>query len=654
MSQPKFLLERFGFIAISLLAIAAYLSGLFGGFEFDDFWNIVENPSLRNLDGSFHSWLTTALSSNSGTLRRPLSMLSFALNSYAFGLEPLAFKCVNLGIHICNGLLIWQLTRRLIPHVTATSSPRASESIALLVAAIWMLSPIHVSGVVYIVQRMNELASLFTLAGLWCYVEGRSQLARDEAGNLIIWGGTLLFALLAVLCKENGALLFAYAFVIELSVFRFNELGNAARRSLGAYFIAFLALPLIGLAGYLLVHPEWLTAGYQVRDFTLQQRLLSEPRILWHYVTWILLPWPPSMGLYHDDFVTSAALFSPWTTAVSIFAWLLTAAIAWKKRLSWPAFSFAIFWFLAGHSMESSIFSLELIFEHRNYLPSFGLLLGAVCLAQAAVVRRLPEKLHSAPAVLVFVVIMALTAGTAWRAYQWGDPARLAMTAVKNHPDSPRAHYDAGRELILQYAARGESGGAAAARPYFEAAMRLDRNYVAPSAGFISSFSGKGPVPNEAIEDFTRRLREERLLQPNALLALLNNAADRQVQLSPAQIEKIVDGAMSNKSATPPIRAMILNNYGRYQFQVEQDAQSAVSLTLAAAELDPRNPFFQVNLAKLALQVGQPEIAAQRCDQAEQLDVSGQYRASIAGIRTQLPASHLNETPADPRTLPAS
>src|SRR5438445_27829 len=79
-----------------LLCVFVYARGLRGGFLFDDFPTLVDNPALQAMRTQAHSWLVLALSSNAGILRRPLSMLSFGFDATLFGIDPFVFKVVNL------------------------------------------------------------------------------------------------------------------------------------------------------------------------------------------------------------------------------------------------------------------------------------------------------------------------------------------------------------------------------------------------------------------------------------------------------------------------------------------------------------------------------------------------------------------------------
>ena len=72
-------------------------------------------------------------------------------------------------------------------------------------------------------------------------------------------------------------------------------------------------------------------------------------------------------------------LWSPSTTALSLLAWVGAVAVALLLRKRYPLLVFALLFYLVAHSMESTILPLEMVFEHRNYLPSVG-----VCLLVAA------------------------------------------------------------------------------------------------------------------------------------------------------------------------------------------------------------------------------------------------------------------------------
>jgi len=627
-------------LGILVFCVLVYALGMFGGFLFDDFPNIVDKPELRTLNGTVSRWLALAVSSDAGLLHRPISMLSFGLDYSLFGLSPLAFKLTNLLIHLTNGVLLYQLARRIAPQLLPENGQASIDprSLALLTAALWLLHPLNVSTVVYVVQRMDELATLFVLLGLLCYAEGRERMARGERGLIVAVLGIGVFGLLAVFSKENGALITAYALVIELCCYRFAAGTARGNRVLKGCFWLTVALPIALFAAYLASHPQWLANGYAGRDFTLYQRLLSEARILCDYLLWTLVPLPHWMGIYHDDFVTSTGLLHPATTLAAILFLVALAILAWRLRRASPGLAFGLAWFLAGQSMESTIIPLELVFDHRNYLPMTGLLLGLVCALAPWVAHRVPKRVALACCGTLILTLGGITAS--W-AYTWGDPLRLALTEATDHPDSARAQYEAGRQIIFTGTAHGRRDEAELeAVPYFERSMQLDPTDVFAASSLILIHSRHNALPSpEAIANLAWRVRHARQVQINPFLVVLSAAIQGNVRLTPDQTKSLVDAALGNPRLSHPARAMVLNNYGHYLFQIAHDNRAAVNLTVAAAAEDPTNPLFEINLTRLALALGDKNEAHRHLLKAEQLDKAKMYTAVIASLKQQLSAA---------------
>lgn len=626
-------------LVVTLLCLLAYSRGLFGSFVFDDFGNVVDNPAMRALNGTSLRWLALAVSSHSGVLRRPISMLSFGLDYSMFGYSPLAFKLTNLVIHLLNGALVYALGRRLVEHLMPPNSVAASrtrqEYLALFAATLWLLHPLNVSGVVYVVQRMNELTALFSLMGLLCYVEGRERMLRGGSGLLIALAGLCTFGLLAVFSKENGAMIFAYALVIEGTCYRFATPNATQKRALKGFFLLTFALPIALFLVYIATHPQWLLEGYAGRSFTLPQRLLSEARVLCTYLLWIFVPYPSWMGIFHDDIATSTALFSPATTAPAIFFLLALMATAWRLRHRSPGFAFAVAWFLVGHAMESTIIPLELIFEHRNYLPMAGLLLGCVCALGPLLISRVSTVGIMTTCSALALILAGLTAV---RSNDWGGQLRLALAEVKHHPHSPRAQYEAGRAIIFDGTAKGRQKAAEdEAVPYFERGKSLDSTDVYTASSLILIRGGRGINVDADIVDLATRIRSLKQAQINPFLVIMTAATERKLPITSSQMELLIGSALDNPHFPATVRAMILSNYGHYQFQVMHDNQAAITLTLAAAAEDPQNPLFQINLTKLALVLGESQQAAEHLQIADRLNKAGIYDETISGLKRQLP-----------------
>jgi tetratricopeptide (TPR) repeat protein len=198
----------------------------------------------------------------------------------------------------------------------------------------------------------------------------------------------------------------------------------------------------------IVVNPDWVAAGYAYREFTLVERVLTQARALADYVSNLLAPDGTGMGVFQDDYPRSRNLFSPISTLLSIVGWLLVLLAAWRYRETRArVLFFGPVFFLAGHALESTIFGLELYFEHRNYLPSFGIFL-AMGVGAYHVFRLLPHKL------LAILVLTLIPVGYAAACYQrvlnWQSPVRLLLATEQAHPESLRLQ----TELASLYANR--------------------------------------------------------------------------------------------------------------------------------------------------------------------------------------------------------
>ena len=428
-----------------------YWAGLRGGFVFDDFGNLVDDPRFAPAALHAHFW-TAVFSGHAGPFDRPLSMLSFALQMRWTGFDPWPLKFFNLLLHLVNGALVYALSTQVIGAALKRHTERSllgSSLLSALVAAAWLLAPIQLTAVLYVVQREEALAATFVLLGLLGYWHGRMRLidGRPHAWRWIC-GSLVLGTLLATSAKETGVMLPAYAALLEWVVLRGE--GDAQRRLPWLYLLLLILPGVLGLAWLL---PGVLDgAAYATRTFTLMQRLLTEGRVLVDYLHWTLAPQPDALSLYHDDLVVSSGWFAPWTTAASwaLLGALFVAALALRRRL--PLVSLGLLWFFAGQSLVSTIIPLELAYEHRNYLPSWGVFLAAFGLIDAwrprAAQARSTLRTLVVAALLALIGLYALFTGI--RAQVWSSPYRLAYFEATLHPRSPRAAYDLGRiELMM-------------------------------------------------------------------------------------------------------------------------------------------------------------------------------------------------------------
>ena len=183
-------------VLLPAFILVIYFPGLGGGYVFDDFSNILQQPAVAMHEFSWDSIRNAALSMN----YRPIALASFGLNHLAAGFDPYYFKAVNLVIHIINTLLLFTVIRLLLSYLLGEEIAEGKKS-TLMAAAIslaWALHPVNLTNVLYIVQRMNSLSALFVLAGMLSYIKGRTSLdATPLKGWLLMAASIFIFLPLA-------------------------------------------------------------------------------------------------------------------------------------------------------------------------------------------------------------------------------------------------------------------------------------------------------------------------------------------------------------------------------------------------------------------------------------------------------------------------
>lgn len=579
-----------------LVAALAYWPGLSGGFVFDDHVNILGNPSLKTFDGSLVSLWEASMGGTASPLGRPLSLATFALNLHFGGDGAFYFKLANLLIHLANGLLVYWLVRQAWPRLVGNGS---EKSAALWVTAFWLLHPINLTSVLFVVQRMTSLSAFFTLAALNLYLLG-----RGSAGGRrwVLFGAGFLFCWPAgMLAKESAILLPLYILLCEWLVLGSLHVPNRRTR-----WIAWALSSLVAAAVLWAAWP-WVGTTYGSRDFTPAERLLTEARVLWLYVQQLLLPWPDTFSLHHDDIVLSRSLFDPPATLFALAG--LTAAIGtaiWQRQRR-PWLGFAIFWFLAGHSLESSVLGLEIAYEHRNYLPSLGVAIGlaaAILPARTAAIGKVP-RFAFAWALVIFCGLV-----TGLRADQWGDEYVRTQIEANTHPASARTNYEAAQAILERTLPTGFVTPAAyhMARFHFQRATELDPRSKSSLLGILYlDCAIDMPQDKEVRRQLMERMAGSRytIADQQLIQSLSDLLSEGLLCLGERDTKALLAAALSNPSADARLRGMlhaVAMDYAAVRLgslpQARRHAQAAV-------ESDPGNPVLRINLIRVLLRLGE-------------------------------------------------
>ncbi|KIQ29945.1 hypothetical protein [Xanthomonas campestris] len=501
----------------ALIACSFYIPGLTGGFIFDDYQAVVENSSIK-LDHITWDGLVVAAHAYGGPIGRPVATLSFAVGYWLHGMSTFSFKLENVVIHLLNVMLVGLLVRSIIRLAWPEESERGQSVAAILVALVWGLHPLQVSAVLYVVQRMELLGNLFLLISLNFYVVSRLRwIQGQDYGKFMVLA--LVSLMLGLLSKENSIQAPLYTLVMELVFFGFKGKNGRSLSLQIVYLSAFLAG---GGLFFGLVLPR-IAYQFDMRDFTMLERVLTQFRVLPTYLTWMVWPSPENLSFYHDDFAPSRGLFHPLSTIAGGVALgsLLIGAVYWRSRA--PLVSLAIGFFFASHAITSAPLALELVFEHRNYLA----ILSPV-LITASLVRLLIRKKQTVLGwSLVTGCVLMLMFTTLLRSATWGDRVLLATTSAIDNKRSPRASY----ELASIYMERAGEGANSAnynfAMAELKRAMDLPRSSPLPEQALILIAINGDQQPEERWTQSIIKKFESRPLGPQEFSAYYSLISDR-------------------------------------------------------------------------------------------------------------------------------
>jgi tetratricopeptide (TPR) repeat protein len=395
---------------------------------------------------------------------RPVANVTLALNHLHAGLNPAPYHWFNLLIHFAVGFALFWVVRVFQRHHGKNDN---GAWIALLAVGMYLLHPLNVQAVTYVIQRMTSLSSLFMLLALASYVTGRH---RDGRSRVLWFGLTLLFFLLALGSKETAYLLPPLLLLYELCFHHSRWRSWFAQRL--STVPAVLVWTSTGLAVLLTILAVWLQFGSYIywfetmpwRDFSGYERVLTQGRVQFFYLSLLLLPLPSRLNLDHD-FLVSRSLLDPLTTLPALIGILVIIILAIRVIPTRPQVAFPVLAYFLLHSIEAAPINLETVFEHRMYLP-----MTMLVLLVALNVPRSGTRLAMAGYMITLVVAGLLAVATYQRNQTWGDALVFHNDIAEKSPDEFRPHYNLATIL-------GELGRIDEAKLAIERAISIDPDH---------------------------------------------------------------------------------------------------------------------------------------------------------------------------------
>ncbi len=405
-------------LALCLLTSIAYWPSFTVPFYLDDRISIVENVLLSqgSISELFHYYGL-----------RFVTYLSFWLNQQWFNGTLFSYHVVNFVIHLLNGILIYRLVVFLSEHFSTGLTAKQKKVLPLIVVAFWLLHPLNIQAVTYVVQRTAALVTLFVVLAALSYLKLRLDKFSFKQCLVLI-----LAIICGALTKQNFFVLFIF-----VALFEYYFIASSKRLLRNFIFLSIFVTALL----YPFYEDFFQVLSRLTKETTAISRFdyfNSQLLVLWQYVYKLFIPinLQLDMGVELVKESTGAHFLAFIAHGVLIFFAII-------QRNKYPLVSLGLLWFYAGHSIESFLIPItDLAFEHRTYLPNIGLILAIVAMTLYA-------KVNSKFIVIITgLIVVLLTILTFQRNTLWQTPYDFYKNELSLSPNSARSKAAFAEQLV--------------------------------------------------------------------------------------------------------------------------------------------------------------------------------------------------------------
>ncbi len=447
-------------LALIILGLVAFLNSLPNSFHFDDYDAIVNNPAIRDLKhlpSYFTDMRTWTMSSQQDW--RPMVLITFALNYWMGGINPVFYRLTNLALHIGVAFFLFLIFKNITARSAARLpglSTRTVTWLALFASGLFLVHTANSEVVNYIFARSTLLATFFYVAAFYCYlrgpVSGQEQYSR-------FWHMAALGLFILAVGSKGSAVTLPLSLVVFEIIF-LNPSGQFPWhlfKSDPGRLKKYLPLALLGLA-YVALRPSFVQRLLG-RVFTGTNTEFGLAYLYTQFRAWVyymrLFFWPDPLIFDYPGFGLSSSLWEA-RVLLSLALVLVILGIAWRFWRTAPVISFFIFWYFIVLLPEASFIPLtNLVSGYRPYPANFGLSIVFVVLVYQ-VTSWLSKKADgeiggSRRAALcagaAALLLCSLTVATIKRNEVWRDGGTLWRDVMSKDPTNPRAYMNLGVHL---------------------------------------------------------------------------------------------------------------------------------------------------------------------------------------------------------------
>ena len=445
-------------VLLFVAALVAYWPALRGGFVFDDSILLLGQPLIRAADGLRRIWFTAEAPDY-----YPISWTAFWFQWHLWGSTPMGYHVVNVVLHATNAMLLVVVLKRLeIPG-------------SLLAAIIFVLHPVNVAAVAWIIEQKTELAMLFFLLSALAWL----RFERERQGK---WHALALGSFLISLLAKPAAAMWPFVMLVLVWWRRRRLTLRDVRLS-----IPFVVLSLATGLAAIWFQSVRVLGGEPARTDPFLARLAGAGWAVWFYIykTVLLVNLSMIYPRWHID-PAKPLVYVPDLLLVLVVAYCWHRRNVWGRDALAGAGYYVLMLFPVLGFFDQGFYRYSFVADHWQYLA----IVGPIVLFASATVRvrqrlsAFQKQMTQSGTVVVLGVLGVLT----WnQASIYSSEETLWRDTIAKNPKAWLAHFNLGVTLAEQ----GQYASAAAA---YEAALRIKPDYLDALGNLGMVFAQQGRV----------------------------------------------------------------------------------------------------------------------------------------------------------------
>lgn len=350
-----------------ILTFGFYSPALQSDFTWDDPENVINNMTLRSVQGLKDIWLKPGATYQ----YHPTIFTSFWIEYQLWGLDPFYYHLNNIILHLINAFLLFCI----LSHLRVPG--------AFIAASLFTLHPVHVESVAWITERKNVLSLLFFLSSIlvYLYYESRNKneqkmfasplmnsVVRKNIKTKLLYFSSLFLFVVALVSKHVTCSMPAAMLLILW--WKDDRLSWKNIKDLIPFFLIGMAMAVnsvfmeknLGASG-----EEW--------SYSLLERTLIAGKIPWFYIS--KLVWPFNICFIYPRW---EANIYKWSQYGYLIATIGTIFILWffrKKISNTPLVAILLF----GGTLIPALgffdvyfFRYSFVQDHFQYLSSIAII----------------------------------------------------------------------------------------------------------------------------------------------------------------------------------------------------------------------------------------------------------------------------------------